>query len=60
MNFKLNDCHRDISNEELLADVKRVTQKLSKNTPIQKEYKAAGEKYGTNTFQRHFAVGILY
>ena len=50
MNFKLNDCHRDISNEELLADVKRVLQKLSKNTPIQKDYKAAGEKYGTNTF----------
>ena len=54
MNFKLNDYHRDISDEELLADVKRVSQKLSKNTLTQKEYKTAGGKYGTNTFQRHF------
>lgn len=54
MDFKLNDYHRDISDEELLADVKRISQKLSKNTLTQKEYKAAGGKYGTNTFQRHF------
>ena len=54
MDFKLNDYHRDILDEELLADVKRVSQKLSKNTLTQREYKNAGGKFSPATFRNHF------
>lgn len=53
MKFELNEYHRNISDEELLADVKRVANSLNVNSMTQKDYKKQG-KYGLNTFRRHF------
>ena len=53
MQFELNDYHRNVSNEELLNDVRRVAEKYQKNSMTQKEYLVYG-KYGINTFRRHF------
>jgi hypothetical protein len=54
MDFTLNDYHRDISDEELLDDVKRIANKQSKGSISQKEYKMGGGKFGLNTYRRHF------
>mgnify|MGYP000487194547 CR=1 FL=1 len=53
MEFKLNEYHRNIPNEELLADIKRVAKSLNKNPLTQRDYKKQG-KYGTNTIRRRF------
>ena len=53
MEFELNEYHRNIPNEELLADIKRVATSLDKNPLTQKDYKKQG-KYGTNTIRRRF------
>lgn len=53
MQFELNNYHRNISDEELLNDVKRVVEIYQKNSLTQKEYLAHG-KFGTNTFRRRF------
>ena len=53
MEFVLNEYHRNVSNEELLADVKRVANSLNINPLTQRVYKKQG-KYGLNTFRRHF------
>lgn len=54
MNFVLNEYHRDISDEELLKDIRRVAVKTGKSTLTRDEYKNNGGKYGINTFLRHF------
>lgn len=53
MKFELDDYHRNISDEELLQDVIRVSKIYEKDTLTKKEYQAHG-KYGGNTFDRHF------
>lgn len=54
MEFKLNDYHRNVSDEELLSDILRVAKGLGKTTLTITEYKDNGGLYGTNTFIRHF------
>ena len=53
MEFKLNEYHRNIPDEELLADIKKVAKSLGKNPLTQRDYKTQG-KYGTNTIRRRF------
>lgn len=53
MEFVLNEYHRNVSDEELLADVKRVAKTLDNETLSQKYYKEKG-KYGVNTLLRRF------
>lgn len=53
MKFELNDYHRNVSDEDLLNDVKRVAQIYQKYTLTKNEYLKYG-KYGTNTIIRHF------
>lgn len=53
MEFKLNEYHRNIPDEELLTDIKRVAKSLNKNPLTQRDYKKQG-KYGTNTIRRRF------
>ena len=57
MEFNLNEYHRNVSNEELLADIKRVAKSLNKNPLTQRDYKTLG-KYDTNTIRRHFGSCI--
>ena len=54
MEFKLNDYHRNVSDEELLKDILRVANSLGKSTLTRKEYLDNGGKYGTSTFTRRF------
>ena len=53
MEFVLNQYHRNISDSELLDDVKRVADKLNSSTLSAMEYKEHG-KYGITTFRRRF------
>lgn len=53
MEFILNDFHRNISDEELLEDVKRVAVDINRGTLSALEYKQFG-KYGVTTLCRHF------
>ena len=53
MKFELNEYHRNIPNEELLADIKRVAKFLDKNPLTQRDYKTKG-KYDTNTIRKRF------
>ena len=53
MKFELTEFHRDVSDEELLQDVLRVSAIYGKNTLTREEYKRYG-KFGNNTFLRHF------
>ena len=53
MKFELNEYHRNVSDEELIADVKRVAETLGKNTLNAKEYALHG-KYSQNTMLRRF------
>ena len=50
MEFILNDYHRNLSEEELLSDLKRVASMLNKNTLSREEYQQHG-KYGSTTYQ---------
>ena len=54
MEFKLNDYHRNVSDEELLKDILRVANSLGKSTITREEYLDNGGKYGTTTFTRRF------
>lgn len=58
MEFKLNDYHRNVSDEELLDDILKIAKKLGKTTLTRTEYKNNGGLYGTNTFIRHFGGWI--
>ncbi len=53
MHFELNEYHRNISNEDLIADVKNVAKKINKNSLTRAEYSAHG-KYHSSTIERRF------
>lgn len=53
MEFILNEYHRNISDQELLDDLKSVANQLNKQTLSCREYLQYG-KYGYNSFRRHF------
>lgn len=53
MKFELNDYHRNVSNEELLVDVRETAQNLGKYTLTADEYTANG-KYSHSTIIRRF------
>lgn len=53
MEFKLNDYHRNLSNEELIADLVATATLLKKNTLTSEEYNLYG-KYAHTTVSRHF------
>ena len=51
MKFKLNEFHRNTSEDEMIADVKRVAKQLNKNSVTMDEYKEFG-KYSPSTLTR--------
>ena len=53
MEFKLNEYHRNISNEDLINDVLRVKMIYGKDTLTRTEYKVYG-KYNKNIFSLRF------
>ena len=53
MKFELNEYHRNVSDEEFISDVKRVAEKLGKNTLNAGEYPLHG-KYHSSTMIRRF------
>ena len=53
MEYILVEHHRNVSNEELIKDLKEVALKLGKDKVTQIEYKTLG-KYGVRTFARRF------
>lgn len=54
MEFVLNEYHRNVSDEELLADIVRVANELQKSAISMNEYKTNGGKYHGNTIQKRF------
>lgn len=58
MEFKLNEYHRNVPNEELLEDIKRVSKKLGKISITQNDYKSASGKYSCDTITRRFGSWI--
>lgn len=54
MEFKLNEYHRNISDEELLKDVLKVAKALGKESITTKEYVDNGGLYHSSTIQRRF------
>lgn len=54
MEFKLNDYHRNVSDEELLKDILRVAKALGKDSITTKEYVDNGGKYHWSTIQKRF------
>lgn len=53
MEFKLKECHRDVSDKELLDDLRRVAELLSKENLSMLEYQKNG-KYHPSTIARRF------
>ncbi len=53
MKFELEEYHRGITNEELIADLKRIALKLNKTALHRTDYDEHG-KYGTTTYIRRF------
>lgn len=53
MEFKLNDYHRNVSNEELIEDLVTTSVLLKKNTVTSEEYNKYG-KYAHSTISRRF------
>lgn len=53
MEFKLNDYHRNLSDEELLQDLIEVAKELKKDSVTIEEYKKKG-KYSRDTISRRF------
>ncbi|MFZ1075367.1 MAG: HNH endonuclease [Minisyncoccia bacterium] len=51
MKFELEEFHRNTSEEEMLADVRRVAEKINKNSVTMDEYKEFG-KYHPSTLTR--------
>ena len=54
MEFKLNDYHRNISDEEFLKDILRVAHSLGKETITISEYSNNGGKYDPSTISKRF------
>ena len=53
MEFKLNEYHRNVSDQELLDDVTRVAQMLNTSVLYREKYKEYG-KYSPSTIERRF------
>lgn len=58
MEFKLNDYHRNVSDEELLRDILRVSKVMKKNSITRKEYLENGGRYGITTINKRFGGWI--
>ena len=56
MKFELNEYHRNVPDEELIADVKRVAAKLGKDTLTSDEYLLHG-KYHSSTIRHRLGHG---
>ena len=54
MEFKLNDYHRNVSDEELLKDILRVANSLEKSTITITEYENNGGKFDPSTITKRF------
>ena len=55
MKFELNDYHRNVPREEIIADLQRVAALLNKKTFTLQEYKKVG-KYSQNTLSRKLGI----
>ena len=53
MKFELEDYHRNVSDDDLIADVRRVAAKHKASTVTKEQYRASG-KFGAETIRRHF------
>ncbi|MBE6835221.1 MAG: HNH endonuclease [Ruminococcaceae bacterium] len=58
MEFKLNEYHRNVSDEELLKDILRVAKSINKETITRKEYMENGGKYHNSTICKRFGSWI--
>lgn len=58
MEFKLNDYHRNITDEELLKDILQVANSLGKTTISQTEYVKNGGKYSPSAIRKRFKSWI--
>lgn len=58
MEFKLNDYHRNVPDEELLKDILRIAKEMGKDSITQKEYLENGGKYHWSTIQKRFGGWI--
>ena len=58
MEFKLNEYHRNVPDEELLEDIKRVSKELGIISITKNDYKNAGGKYSPDTISRRFGGWI--
>lgn len=54
MKFELDDYHRNITDEELIEDVKKVSASLNKNSITTNEYDKYG-RYNHTTYYRRFS-----
>ncbi len=54
MEFKLNDYHKNVSDDELLEDIKKVANKLNKESITTAEYLSGGGKFHWSTINRRF------
>lgn len=55
MKFELNDYHRNLSDDELIEDMKMVARTLGKDTLTKKEYTVHG-KYHPSTIEKRFGT----
>ncbi len=53
MEFKLNEYHNNLTDEQLLQDIKKVAQDLSKDSITRDEYDLHG-KYHSGTIRKRF------
>lgn len=53
MEFKLNEYHRDVPEEELLEDLKRVAEIIGTGRLTQSDYREHG-KHGATTIAKRF------
>lgn len=55
----LNEYHRNVSDDELLGDIRRIAERLGKTTITIKEYLDNGGKYHWSTFHRRYGSWIV-
>lgn len=58
MNFELNEYHRDVSDEELLKDIRRVAEILRQSTITITDYQNNGGKFHPSTIVKRFGGWI--